>query len=105
MANRKPHGVAGQLNSYVLDVASAATAHGQHKRCVVSGDPKAGRVEVTADATLETEHLLWPTLAQASTCAMGSRRVHAGALRFVSQESWCLPSGALARTFVFEVTL
>lgn len=34
MENKKPHGVAGQVNIYTLDKDSVITAHGQHARVV-----------------------------------------------------------------------
>ena len=59
-ANKREHGVPGQLNGYVLDVDDECTGKGKHKRCQVSGEVDAVTREVIGvDVTchLDAPHL------------------------------------------------
>ena len=67
---RQEHGVPHQLNVYRKDRESPITRMGQHKRCLVLGDPLTGGVEVRVDSVCGDQDLPWPTLKQVLAMAM-----------------------------------
>lgn len=48
---RRPHGVEGQLNIYVLDRESSLTNFGRHARAIVFRDVASGRISIRVDRT------------------------------------------------------
>lgn len=67
-----PHGVAGQINTCVLDVDSDITGYGKHNRLLVFGVPGESQVLVRED----TSGLRMSTEADRRKVINGRRRIH-----------------------------